>query len=102
MIRSAWNFIIDTVSFINLAGLAFTGTIMKYVLPPGSGGHGFRGGRAPAEVKVFWQMTRHEWGDIHFYLAVLFVSLMIVHIVLHWSWIKNCYKFFYRCPGKDI
>ena len=34
-------------------------------------------------------MTCHEWGAIHFYLAVLFVSLMLVHIILHWTWIKN-------------
>jgi len=35
-------------------------------------------------------MTRHEWGSIHFYLAVVFVVLMVIHIILHWTWIK-CY-----------
>ena len=37
-------------------------------------------------------MTRHEWGSIHFYMAVVFVVLMIVHIVLHWTWIKHYVK----------
>jgi len=94
MKRSTLNFIVDLISFIDLLGLACTGFIMKYVLPPGSGGHGqgFRGGRGPAEIKYFWSMTRHEWGSIHFYLALLFVALMVVHIILHWTWIKNYFK----------
>jgi len=37
-------------------------------------------------------MSRHEWGTIHFYLALLFVFLMIVHIILHWDWIKSYFK----------
>lgn len=89
------NFIVDLISFINLLGLACTGLIMKYILPPGTGGYGrgFRGGRGPVEeIKYLWSMTRHEWGYIHFYLAVGFVTLMVVHIILHWSWIKNYFK----------
>ena len=38
--RSSLNFIVDLVSFVNLLGLAFTGFIMKYILPPGTGGRG--------------------------------------------------------------
>ena len=37
-------------------------------------------------------MTRHEWGDIHFYLSVLFIALIMVHIILHWNWIKCYFK----------
>ena len=94
MRRATVNFIVDLISFVNLLGLAFTGLIMKYVLPPGSGGYGrgFRGGRGPGEIKYLWSMTRHEWGYIHFYLAVGFVTLMVVHIILHWDWIKNYFK----------
>jgi len=94
MKRATRNFIVDVVSFINLLALAFTGFIMKYILPPGTGGHGrgFRAGRGPGEVKYLWSMTRHEWGYIHFYLAVLFVALIVVHIILHWSWLKNYFK----------
>ena len=94
MRRATLNFIVDLISFVNLLGLACTGFIMKYILPPGTGGYGrgFRGGRGPGEIKYLWSMTRHEWGYIHFYLAVGFVILMVVHIILHWSWIKNYFK----------
>jgi hypothetical protein len=93
MLRNTLNFILGLVSFLNLLALVFTGFIMKYILPPGSGGvgrvlHGGTGHGTP--YKQLWSMTRHEWGSIHFYLAVMFVVLMIIHIILHWTWIK-CY-----------
>ena len=37
-------------------------------------------------------MGRHDWGDLHFVLSVLFVVLMLLHIILHWTWIKTCAK----------
>ena len=98
MKRTNLNFIVDLVAFLDLLGLACTGFIMKYILPPGTGGRGrmLRGGRGAEhfgeEIKELWSMTRHEWGDIHFYLAVIFAVLMIVHIILHWSWIKAYFK----------
>jgi len=94
MKRGTVNFVVDLISFVDLLGLVYTGFIMKYILPPGSAGHGygFRGGRGPGEIKYLWSMTRHEWGSIHFYFALLFVILMVVHIVLHWNWIKSYFK----------
>jgi hypothetical protein len=97
MKRNTVNFVIDLLAFLVLLGLGFTGFIMKYVLPPGSGGRygrGFRGGRVEMEqaerIRQLWSLGRHDWGDIHFYLAVAFAVLMIIHIILHWTWIK-CY-----------
>jgi len=94
MKRSSLNFIVDLVSFVTLLGMVFTGIIMKYILPPGTGGCGrmFRGGRAEETVRDLWSMTRHEWGSVHFYLALLFIVLMAAHILLHWTWIKNYFK----------
>ncbi len=93
MSRSAMNFILGLVSFLNLSGLIFTGFIMRYILPPGTGGLGrtLHGGSGRGvQAQELWSMTRHEWGSIHFYLAVVFVVLMVIHVILHWIWIK-CY-----------
>ena len=102
MRRTTLNFIMDLIGFFNLLLLATTGAVMKWVLPPGSGGgggghgYGFRGGRGPGpgagQVKQLLGLGRHDWGDVHFILAVLFVLLILVHIVLHWGWIKICAK----------
>jgi hypothetical protein len=94
MKRVTLNFIVDLFSFIALLGLVCTGVIIKSVLPPGTGGRGreLHGGRGTEEVKSLLSMTRHEWGDIHFIIAVIFVVLMLVHLVLHWTWLKCYFK----------
>jgi len=99
MQRTTLNFIVDSIGFLDLLLLAATGSIMRWVLPPGSGGgqgRGFRGGRGPAvETQDFASVLglgRHDWGDIHFLLALTFVLLILVHLILHWTWIKTCTK----------
>ncbi len=90
--RITVNFIVDLAGFIDLLGLIFTGFVIRYVLPPGSGGRGqeLHGGQGAGYVKSLWSMTRHEWGDVHFYMVVVFIVLMLIHLALHWTWIK-CY-----------
>ncbi len=95
MRRTTLNFTVDLICFVDLLLLAATGAILRWVLPPGSGGEhghggGFRGGRGPAEVKDLLGLGRHDWGDVHFVLALLFVRLILTHLCLHWTWIKTC------------
>ena len=94
MKRGTLNFVVDLVSFIDLVCLTLTGFVMKYILPPGTGGRGrmLHEGRGVEQIKELWSMTRHQWGDIHFYLALLFLILMVAHIILHWRWIKSYLK----------
>lgn len=78
MKRNTWNFWIDFISLVVLVGLAMTGLLLVFVLPPGS-----RGGQG----LTLWNYTRHDWGDIHLGLAVALLALILVHIWLHWSWV---------------
>jgi hypothetical protein len=99
MRRTTVNFFVDAVAFLDLLGLITTGTILKVVLPPGSGGghgRGFRGGRGPDDVKELLGLGRHDWGDVHFVVATLFVLLVLIHLVLHWAWIRSCLCAFVR------
>jgi len=70
------NLLIDWASFIALLGLVTTGWILYVTLPPGSRGREFLG------------LTRHEWGDVHFAVALTFLGLIGYHLFLHWNWIK--------------
>ncbi len=72
MKRNDWNFFIDFTSFLDLLFLLLTGLIIHWVLPPGSGMR-----------RTFLMLNRHEWGDIHFWLSMLFLLLMATHIYLH-------------------
>lgn len=54
-----------------------TGLLIAYRLPPGSrGGHGLSA--------LGW--TRHEWGDLHFWISFAFLALLLIHLALHWRW----------------
>ncbi len=70
------NFYIDIVSAVCFLSLAGTGVITHFVLPPRSGHASFLG------------LTRHDWGDVHFWIAAFFSVIIIVHLVLHWKWLK--------------
>ncbi|MBN1346817.1 MAG: DUF4405 domain-containing protein [Phycisphaerae bacterium] len=84
MKRNTLNFIIDLLALLLMWGLLTTGLLIKYVLPPGSGHWLAVGG-----------MNRHDWGDIHFWLAVGICALMILHVLLHWQWVCGTVRRFF-------
>jgi len=54
-----------------------TGLLIAYRLPPGS-----QGGRGLSVAGLH----RHDWGNIHFYFAWAFITLVVLHLGLHWKW----------------
>lgn len=67
-----------------------SGFVLRYVLPPGSGriagdGSGYRAVLKP--VAFLWGLTRHQWGEIHFWMSVGLMAILALHLSLHWSWI---------------
>jgi hypothetical protein len=90
MKRTTLNFVIDAVAFIGFLLLATTGMLLAYRLPPGSGGReGFGGGRGESQrsIDLLWGYTRHEWGDVHYWMAIVLMAVLALHLVLHWNWI---------------
>lgn len=90
MKRPALNFTVDLLAFVGFALLAATGLVLNFALPPGSGGPWGAGpgpGAAQRPVALLWGLTRHEWGRVHFWTAVALMSVLAVHLFLHWRWI---------------
>ncbi len=90
MKRTALNFWTDAFAFIGFLFLTTSGILLRYQLPPGSGrtetvGQGARALTRP--VSVLWGLTRHEWGDIHYYIALTLMAVLTLHLFLHWKWI---------------
>jgi uncharacterized protein DUF4405 len=82
MKKTQVNFVLNLSAFYILIFMISTGLLMEYVLLPGSrGGHGLS----------LFGMNRHDWGDIHFYLSIAFMIAMLLHIVLHWNWIRSLF-----------
>lgn len=78
MNRSRLNFALDAISLLLMLALLETGLVIRYLLPPGrQGGHGL----------TLWGWDRHQWGELHFWVAASLTGLMVVHVALHWTWV---------------
>src|SRR5690606_3856983 len=47
--------------------------------------------------RTLWRLTRHQWGDLHFWLALAVVAIILVHLWLHWTWVVATAR---RCAGR--
>jgi hypothetical protein len=78
MKRPNVNFVVDFLAFSGFVLLTATGVLMRYVLLPGSG-----------HFTTIWTLDRHEWGSIHFWIAIAFLAVLALHLFLHWRWIAT-------------
>lgn len=81
MKKSDWQYLVDTLLFICIVGITFIGFIMGLIIP--------KGPTAKESAKYFLGLHRHQWGNVHFYLSLAFVVLVIIHLILSWTWIKG-------------
>lgn len=77
MKKIAINYWLDVIAFVEFAFLTSTGVLIQYSLPE-------RSGRSSV-----WGLTRHEWGDLHFAIAIALFATLSLHLLLHWKWIVN-------------
>jgi mono/diheme cytochrome c family protein len=85
MNRTIANIIIDIIAAFLFLGMIATGYILRFPLPPGSN-----------KFLSLWGYTRHQWGDVHFWISLGLLVVLVVHLVLHWNWIvtvigKRCH-----------
>ncbi|MDD2437275.1 MAG: DUF4405 domain-containing protein [Massilibacteroides sp.] len=95
--KSKLNLVIDLILLLLLSVIAGIGLLIKYVLVPGIQRNTIYGTHIDLE---FWGMNRHEWGDLHLYLGFLFLTLLLIHILLHWKMAANLYR--HLLPNKTI
>jgi hypothetical protein len=83
------NFWMDTVIFINFIGVIFTGVLLH---------------RFPPELKenLILGVSRYDWGDLHWVLALSLIFLTIVHLFLHWGWLKGTFKKYLKLNPKTV
>ncbi len=90
------NFIIDALMFLTLMALAGLGFLMKYILVSGREAWA-KYGRNLALSWLGWD--RHDWGDIHLYLAFTLLILLVFHLILHWHQILVYFHHLIPHPG---
>lgn len=85
MNRTLVNIIIDLFATLLFSGMIATGYLLRYPLPPGSN-----------KTLTLWSLSRHQWGDIHFWISLGLLAVLVFHLALHWNWIvtvigKRCH-----------
>ena len=77
MRRSTINYLVDLLLLLAMLGMLWTGVVIRFVLPAGSGRHAL----------LLWGKGRHEWGDVHYQLVFVTIGLVVLHVGLHWDWV---------------
>ena len=89
MKKSKINLVIDALLLVCMAAIAGIGLLMRNVLVPGYQRWEIYGSNVEL---YFWGLDRHQWGTIHFIIALVLLGLVILHIVLHWTIILGIYR----------
>jgi len=87
--KSKLNLIIDTLLLLCIASIAGIGLLMRNVLVPGYKRWDIYGRNVEL---YFWGLDRHQWGTIHFVIALVLLALLVLHVVLHWAIIVGIYR----------
>ena len=81
MTKPRLNYVVDVVMFTLMGAMIFIGVLMSFFLASGP--------VVDEGSKYVWGLHRHQWGDIHMILSFAFVAFFILHLLLHWNWIKG-------------
>ncbi|MCB9850165.1 MAG: DUF4405 domain-containing protein [Phycisphaerales bacterium] len=80
MSRSAINFSLDLGAFVVLLATLWTRLVTFWIVPP------------PAEGKsglALWGMNHKAWDAVNFWVTMAFAVVILVHLILHWTWISQ-------------
>lgn len=73
------NLALDTLLLAIFVALCAVSVIVRFVFPPGPGAKGWR----------LWGLDYDAWAGIQFGLLAAFTIGVLVHVMLHWSWVCN-------------
>ena len=73
--------------------LAVSGLLLAFVIPSGKG---------PEVSKYFLGIRRHAWGDIHFYVALSLLAILVLHVWLNWVWVCHWTKDYFGVHWKKV
>ena len=96
MRKRTQNYILFVLLFFLGLFQAVSGFIMWLALPRGGGGQGRGFDSGDAGEATFWSLSRHTWGDLHDWVAVALLVVIILHIIVNWKWIVYMTKSYFK------
>jgi hypothetical protein len=77
MSRTIVNLSLDTTLLAAFLVLAFASTIVRFIFPPGPDAKGWS----------LWGLSYDQWSSLEFGLVALLAFGILLHVMLHWSWV---------------
>lgn len=75
--RSHLNFIVDSLLLAIFLGLNFSAVVVRFVFPPSVEALGWQ----------LWGLNLDGWINMQFGLVAAMALAVLVHLMLHWSWV---------------
>jgi hypothetical protein len=85
------NFWLDTFLLILFVIYAWITIILRFVFPPAT----------KAEGWTLWGFDYLVWTDIQFAVLAVFASCILLHVMLHWSWVCGVVTGWFRKRRND-
>lgn len=76
-------FWLDSGMLLALGLMSVSGLMAWLVLPGG----GYRGGRNPAFAATVLALSRQDWVELHGWAGLALITMLLIHLLLHWRWI---------------
>ena len=89
MDKSKLRFVVQALMFLCLMAVAGIGLLMEFVLIPGKEKIAKYGRNVNL---TFLGLDRNDWVEVHLYIALTFLSLLAVHLALHWKKVVGLYN----------
>jgi len=86
-VKPTTHYWIDLCAFLCFVIAAVSGIILGFFLPHG----GPRGG-----FHMFFFLTKYSWKTLHKWCGLLFISLILIHLIVHWRWVLHMTKKIFR------
>jgi hypothetical protein len=77
MSRTTLNFLLDAMLLLIFLAIAWVSAVLQFVFPPGTGADGWS----------LWGYGFNDWSNIQFNLLSLLAFAILLHLMLHWSWV---------------
>lgn len=77
MSRTAVNFLLDATLLAVFLLLVAVSAVVRFVFPPGTTADGWQ----------LWGFGFDDWGALQFGLVAVLTLGVLVHVMLHWSWV---------------
>ena len=77
MSRTTVNFLLDSAMLLVFLTIIFCAVVLRFVFPPATS----------AANWILWGASYDEWAQFQFGALCLFSFAILIHLMLHWTWI---------------